>query len=275
MPTSNFLRHLSGLPLLQYVDDECDVDNDVMNYDSDDDDPCSSLDDDDDLLDHGLACYLCDENKKMYQMEVEKNDKLEVKNEEMESAHKKNIADLTAEWEERITLLTKKNTALSKQLEEKLAAVTQIAQASLESKKSNKQEVSKSMDDLKAAESKAGDLSKELTDVRQMTSPMPEGSMKLSSDASQTTIQKKIMNSLPDDRSRRHSQLKQNKEGRGRELHSKEECTVAVERIETSSGRKVKGSRRKMGCKQSQHMMEEHQAKHELSVNSLPFHLRN
>lgn len=35
--------------------DECDVDDDVMNYDSDDDDPWSSLDDDEDLLDHGLA----------------------------------------------------------------------------------------------------------------------------------------------------------------------------------------------------------------------------
>lgn len=57
----------------------------------------------------------CDENKKMYQMEVEKNEKLEVKNEEMESTHKKNITGLTVEWEERTTLRTKENTALSKQ----------------------------------------------------------------------------------------------------------------------------------------------------------------
>ena len=52
MPASNFIRHLSGMPLLPYVDDECDVDDDddIMNYDSDDDDPWSSLDDDKDLL---------------------------------------------------------------------------------------------------------------------------------------------------------------------------------------------------------------------------------
>ena len=222
----------------------------------------------------------CDETKKMNQMEVEKNQKLEVKNEEMESTHKKNIADLNAEWEERIALLPKVNTAVSKHLEEERAAVARIVQASLESKKSNKQEMSKSMDVLKAAESKAGDLSKESTDLRQITSPISEGSMKPSSDASQTPNQKQIMNSSPGERSSRHSQRKQNKEGRGRELHSNDECIDAVERIEKSSCRKMKGFRRKKSCKKSQNTREERQAKHEastpsLSTNSLPFHLRN
>ena len=172
----------------------------------------------------------CDENKKMY----EKNEKLEVKNEEMESTHKKNITGLTVEWEERTTLRTKENTALSKQqLEENRAAVARIAQALLEFKKSNKQEVSKSMDDLKAAESNAGDLIKELTDVRQITSPMPKGLMKLSSDTSQSQapIQKLIMNSLPDDRSRRRSQLKQNKEGRGKSCIARRNAMLKLNKL--------------------------------------------
>ena len=174
----------------------------------------------------------CDENKKMYQMEVEKNEKLEVKNEEMESTHKKNITGLTVEWEERTTLQTKENTVLSKQqLEENRAAVARIAQALLEFKKSNKQEVSKSMDDLKAAESNAGDLIKELTDVRQITSPMPKGSMKLSSDTSQAPIQKLIMNSLPDDRSRRRSQLKQNKEGRRKSCIARRNALLKLNKL--------------------------------------------
>ena len=174
----------------------------------------------------------CDENKKMYQMEVEKNEKLEVKNEEMESTHKKNITGQTGEWEERTTLHTKENTVLSKQqLEENRAAFARIAQALLEFKKSNKQEVSKSMNDLKAAESNAGDLIKELTDVRQITSPMPKGSMKLSSDTSQAPIQKLIMNSLPDDRSRRRSQLKQNKEGRGKSFIARRNALLKLNKL--------------------------------------------
>ena len=174
----------------------------------------------------------CDENKKMYQMEVEKNEKLEVKNEEMESTHKKNITGQTVEWEERTTLHTKENTVLSKQqLEENRAAFARIAQALLEFKKSNKQEVSKSMNDLKAAESNAGDLIKELTDVRQITSPMPKGSMKLSSDTSQAPIQKLIMNSLPDDRSRRRSQLKQNKEGRGKSFIARRNALLKLNKL--------------------------------------------
>jgi len=126
------------------------------------------------------------ETKKKYHNEVEKNEELKLKYEEMESTHKKTLAGLTAELEERITLLTKENTTLLKQLEEESTATTQIAtrQASLESelkstKKSNKQEIAKLMDDLKAAESKAESLSKELIEEKGTTTKIAEMNAKL------------------------------------------------------------------------------------------------
>jgi chromosome segregation ATPase len=181
------------------------------------------------IVSSGKIKKQCTETKKKYHNEVVKNEELKLKYEEMESTHKKTLAGLTAELEERTTLLTKENTILLKQLEEESTATTQIAtrQASLESelkstknlkaaeskaealskelteekdtttkiaemnakleselkstKKSNKQEISKLMNDLKAAESKAEAISKELTEEKDTTTKIAEMNAKLES----------------------------------------------------------------------------------------------
>jgi chromosome segregation ATPase len=140
------------------------------------------------IVSSGKVKKQCTETKKKYHNEVVKNEELKLKYEEMKSTHKKTLAGLTAELEERTTLLTKENTILLKQLEEESTATTQIAtrQASLESelkstKKSNKQEIAKLMNDLKAAESKAEALSKELTEEKDTTTKIAEMNAKLES----------------------------------------------------------------------------------------------